>query len=240
MASPSIVIPHLRACAWFEADPLDPRLSPGTEGWLDLAWGPPEVAFVEPMVRRRLSRLARGFFHCAQRLSPAGDVRVVFASRHGEAHHSWAILQELAAEQEVSPNLFSMSVHNAIPGLWSILKGNRAPVTALAAGAETFGWGLVEAAGALAAEPGTPVLYLYADDQLPPLWAAQCPQPGLHAVAQLLGGEGRRLTFQREAPPAGSEGHESHQFLGAWREGEGHWGTWRGRFEEAPLQATSC
>ena len=231
MPSSTIVIPRVQACAWFEEDPLDPRLAPGSGGGLDLTWGPPEVAFVEPIVRRRLSRLARGFFHCAQRLSPAGDVRVVFASRHGEAQHSFAILQELAAQREVSPNLFSMAVHNAVPGLWSILKGNHAPITAVAAGAETFGWGLVEAAGALAAEPGSPVLYVYADDQLPPLWAAERPQPGLHAVALLLGGEGPRLTFQREPGEAGALGHEAHQFLGAWREGGGAWGRWRGSFE---------
>ena len=231
MSSASITIPHLRACAWFEADPLDPRLAPGIGDGLELTWGPPEVAFVEPMVRRRLSRVARGFFHCAQRLAPSGEVRVVFASRHGEAHHSWTLLQDLAAGRELSPNLFSLSVHHAVPGLWSILKGNRAPVTALAAGAETFGWGLVEAAGALAAEPGSDVLYVYADDQLPQPWAAQCPQPGLHAVALLLGREGRRLTFQRDEAPGASEGHEAHQFLAAWRDGGGAWGSWRGRFE---------
>jgi hypothetical protein len=232
MPQPTLVIPHLQACAWFEKGPEDPRLAPGEGGGLEITWGPPDVAFVEPLVRRRLSRLARGFCHCAQRLSPPGDVQVVFASRHGEAERTLAILKELAADREVSPALFSMSVHNAVPGQWSILKGNRAPATALAAGAETFGWGLVEALGALEAAPDEPVLYVYADDQLPEPWAAQCAQPGLHAVALLLGGaQGRRLVFHQEAAPAGSTpGPEAQGFLKAWRDGQGAWGRWRGRF----------
>jgi hypothetical protein len=159
-------------------------------------------------------------------------VQVVFASRHGEAERTLGLLKELAADRELSPALFSTSVHNAVPGLWSILRGNRAPATALAAGAATFGWGLVEALGALEAEPGAPVLYVYAEDRLPGLWAEAGIEPGLHAVALLLGGEtGRDLTFQREDAPAGpDESPEALQFLAAWREGQGSWGPWRGRF----------
>jgi len=232
MPSPSLSIPRLRACAWFEEEPAGLGLTAGSDGPLELGWGPPDVAFVEPMARRRLSRLARGFCHCAERLSPPGDVQVVFASRHGEAERTLGLLKELAAGGEISPALFSTSVHNAVPGLWSILKGNRAPATALAAGAETFGWGLVEALGALEAEPEAPVLYVYAEDRLPGLWAESEPQPGLHAVALLLGGAtGRGLTFQREdVPEQAVVGPEVFQFLAAWREGQGTWGRWRGRF----------
>ena len=230
MPSPPLVIPHLRACAWFEEEPEGLGLSPGTDRFLEVAFGQPDVAFVEPMVRRRLSRLARGFFHVAQRLAPPGDVRVVFASRHGEADRTLAILRDLAAEREVSPAAFSMSVHNAVPGLWSIVKGDHAPVTALAAGAGTFGWGLAEACGELAEAPEAPVLYVYADDRLPEPWAEGAPQPGLHAVALLLGGaEGPALTFERrDVPDAAAP--EAHAFLRAWRAGAGCWGGWQGRF----------
>jgi len=225
--TPALIIPRLRACAWFEADPGIPGLTPGSGGHLEVAFGELDLGFVEPMLRRRLSRLARGVFHCAERLSPPGDVRVVYASRHGEADRTLGILRELAADREVSPALFSMSVHNAVVGLWSILKGNRAPATALAAGPETFGWGLVEAAGTLAAEPGAPVLYLYADDRLPEPWADGPGGPGLHALGLLLGGpEGARLSFE---PRAGAEGSglQAHQFLAAWRAGQVAKDGWR-------------
>ena len=211
-----LIIPYVRACAWFEADPGIPGLAPGSRGHLEVAFGDLDLAFVEPMLRRRLSRLARGVFHCAQRLAPSGEVRVVFASRHGEADRTLGLLRDLAADMELSPALFSMSVHNAVVGLWSILKGNRAPATALAAGTETFGWGLVEAAGALAAEPGAPVLYLYADDRLPEPWAEGPDEPGLHALGLLLGGpDGARLSFEPRAGAA-APGPQAHHFLAAW------------------------
>ena len=233
--SPSpMVIPQLQACAWFEQDP---PLAPGSGNFLDVAAGKADVASVEPMQRRRLSPLARGFCHVAQRLSPRGDVPVVFASQHGEADRTLAILKDLAAEREVSPALFSMSVHNAVPGLWSILQGNRASATALAAGPETFGWGLVEALGILQAEPTTPVLYVYADDRLPEPWAAGRAQPGLFSVGLLLGGsQGRTLALAREPGSEGQAGEAlAHHFLAAWRGGPGVWegagGRWRWQFE---------
>lgn len=233
MSNVTLEIPHLRGCAWFDPQPPDPRLAAGEYGALAIHAGPPDVAFVEPMLRRRLSRLARGFFHCAQAVSPPGEVRVVFASRHGEADRTLAILKDLAGSREVSPALFSMSVHNAVAGLWSILKANRAPATALAAGPDSFGWGLVEAAGALQADPGVPVLFVYADEPLPEPWAAPGSQPGSQALALLLGGgEGPRLRFHMRADSPGPAGPaQAQEFLAAWRDGGGDWGRWRGSFE---------
>jgi len=215
-------IPLVRAAAWFEEEPADSRLAV-SHGVLDSAWGEPVVGFVEPLQRRRLSRLARGFFHCAKRVSPVGDVRLVFASRHGEAERTLAILQDLAAQAEVSPTLFSMSVHNAVPGLWSILEGNRAPISAVAAGPETFGWGLVEALAAFRAEPSAPVLYVYADDRLPACWAQAQPRGSLHALALLLGEPaGQRLTMTWDVSRTGPDPAtcQSIHFLRAWAQGE--------------------
>ena len=206
-------IPLLRASAWFEEAPGG--IGPG-DGFLDLAFGKPDVAFVEPMQRRRLSPLARAFFHCAHRASPPGDVRLVFASRHGEAERTLGILHDLAAQAEVSPTLFSTSVHNAVPGLWSILTGNRAAISAVAAGPETFAWGLVEALAAFRAEPSRPVLYVFADDRLPEPWAGPVPRGQLHAVALLLGQPAQRtLLMAKPAPEADPEPSQSLHCLEA-------------------------
>jgi len=196
-----LVLPLLRAAAWFGEEPADPLLAPGADGFLDLACGEPDVAFVDRQLRRRLSPLARACFHCAHRVAPAGDVRMVFASRHGEADRTVAILRDLALEAEVSPTLFSMSVHNSVPGLWSIINGDRAPFSAVAAGAGSFGWGLVEALAAFTADPSAPVLYVYGDDRLPDPWADPAPRGLLHAVALLVGTPAaRRLAMPGEDP----------------------------------------
>jgi len=220
MSLTPLAIPLLRAAAWFEEGPSGAGLAAGSDGFLDVAWGAPDVAFVEPLVRRRLSRLARGCFHCARRLAPPAEVRVVFASQHGEAERTLGILQELAAGSEISPAHFSMSVHNAVPGLWSILTGDHAGASAVAAGPETFALGLVEALAALAAEPALPVLYLYGDDRLPELWAQGVPQPGPHAVALLLGTPPERileLGRDPEAPAAEMKEPQAYHALRALR-----------------------
>ncbi len=205
MTTVPLAIPLLRAAAWFGEDPLDPLLAPGVDGFLDLAWGEPDVAFVERAQRRRLSPLARACFHCARRVAPDDGARLVFASRHGEAERTLAILRDLALETEVSPTLFSMSVHNSVPGLWSILTGDRAPFCAVAAGPGSFGWGLVEALAAYMADPSGPVLYVYGDDRLPDPWADSAPRGILHAVALLVGAPAQRRLAMVPDPAGAAE-----------------------------------
>lgn len=204
MSTCAIDIPLLAGSVWFEEDP---GLSLGDEGFFAVTVGKAEVDFVEPLLRRRLSRLARGAFHCANRVSPEGDVRFVFASRHGEADRTLAILQDLAAGEEISPSRFSMSVHNAVPGLWSILRQNHAPSAAIAAGPESFGWGLLQAYAAWAEEPDGKVLFVFGDDRLPEPWDSGQPESGPHAVALVLGlPAARRLSLvwdpEGGGPPA--------------------------------------
>lgn len=187
MNSFQLVIPLERAALWAE-ETLHWAL-PGVHPWLDIAFGPPDVSKVDPIDRRRLSRLARGMFHCASRVAPeGGDMRTVFASRHGDLARTLALMEELAESRTVSPSLFSLSVHNSTAGLWSLCQKNRAPSTAIAAGPETFGLGLLEAWAAWKREPDRPVLYVFGEDSVPRPYQASCPEDRLlHAAAFLIG-----------------------------------------------------
>jgi hypothetical protein len=196
----------MRACVWFgeendtnEGDrpltasgfgdfPEDP------DGVVEAGEGEPDVAFIPALLRRRLSRAARGMLHCAHRVAPSDEgLRTVFASRHGEMHRTLAILKELHDGAPASPALFSLSVHNAVAGLWSIAHGSRGASSAVAAGPDTFGWGLMEACAASRAEPGQQVLYVYGDDRLPDMFQPYVtPEGGMHALALLLGRPGAR------------------------------------------------
>jgi hypothetical protein len=60
-----------------------------------------------------------------------------------------------------------MSVHNGLAGLLSIHTGNKQGHVAIAAGEDSFAYGLIEAVLHLAEEPGTPVLLIYYDAPLP-------------------------------------------------------------------------
>jgi hypothetical protein len=124
-----------------------------------------DIAFVEPIIRRRLSSLSKMAIKVAHDCAAEyGEVRVVFASRHGELRRTTDILDDLAADQPVSPTAFSLSVLNAMTGIFGIACDNGAPATAISAGAEALGYALLEAYAQHCADLATPVLVVYADE----------------------------------------------------------------------------
>lgn len=127
----------------------------------------PDVSFLPAMQRRRLSHLARMAFAVGWPLAEGREqLPLVFVSRHGETPRTFSILSELAARQPLSPTQFSLSVHNAVIGLWSILRGSTSEMTALAAAGDGFEHGVLEAAALLA--EGAPAVLLIVTEELPP------------------------------------------------------------------------
>jgi hypothetical protein len=122
---------------------------------------------VPMMLRRRATALGQkmiaGALACEETVRTG---RYVLASRHGEFSRTLRILESLAAHELPSPAEFSMSVHNGLAGLLSIHSGNMRGHTALAAGIDTFGFGLMEAAACLAEQPREPVLFFFGDEPL--------------------------------------------------------------------------
>jgi hypothetical protein len=124
-----------------------------------------DIGFIEPIVRRRLSSLSRIALKVAHDCVAERDgVRVVFASRHGELRRTTDILRAISAGEPVSPTAFSLSVLNAMTGIFGIARGDRSPASAISAGAETLGFALLEAHAQLASDPSSPVLLVYADE----------------------------------------------------------------------------
>lgn len=130
------------------------------------------------MLRRRASpagKIALETAYAAHPLSPlddgagADDIPLVFASRHGECARSVELLQELVAGSALSPTSFSLSVHNANVGLFSIARGMRGNGIAVAAGASTVEHALIEACGLLA-DGAAQVLVVMADGPLPSIF----------------------------------------------------------------------
>ena len=120
------------------------------------------------MLRRRSTSLGRKMIASALACGETALTgRYVLASRHGEFSRGLDILKSLAAHELPSPAEFSMSVHNALAGLLSIHLGNTRGHTALAAGLDTFGFGLIEAAAQLVEQPAEPVLLFFGDEPLP-------------------------------------------------------------------------
>lgn len=149
----------------------------------------PELPFVEPIVRRRLSSLSKMALKVAYDCAAQCDaVRLVFASRHGELRRTASILDDLTSDQPVSPTAFSLSVLNAMTGIYGIARGDRSPATAIAAGAETLGYALLEAHAQWLAEPTAPVLVVYADEPADPRYGHVDHEVGNGALALLVHG----------------------------------------------------
>jgi hypothetical protein len=122
-------------------------------------------------LRRRVTAIGRAALETAWAILPADhQIRMVLASRYGEYRRTFDLFSELIEEGTVSPADFSMSVHHALIGLLSIVRGNRAGHTAIAAGPDSFGYGLLDAVACLA-EDAAPVMMVYFDEPLPAIYA---------------------------------------------------------------------
>ena len=101
---------------------------------------------------------------------------LVFGSQHGDVTSLRAMLDDIAAGTELSPTVFSQSVHNASAGLYTIISRSSAPVCALSSGASTFAAAWLEAEGFLAEHAEASVLLASYDEALPPEYASYSSQ----------------------------------------------------------------
>ncbi len=200
---------------------LAPGLDSG-ERWQqwseDLLW--PETAslpatpLIPAMTARRMSQSARLAVQLGLQLIAQWQPRhLLCVSRHGELARTFTLLQKLIQQQPLSPTDFSMSVHNTVAGLTTIVGQQPLPASSLAAGVDSFHAGLLEACATLQAVSG-PVLLLYFEGSLPEFyrpWVAECEPP--HAVAVVLAPGSQWRYLGREA----SSSSGLNQALTFWR-----------------------
>ena len=131
------------------------------------------LSFVPNNLKRRLSPLAKTVFCAVSQCAGINNcMPVVFSSTHGELARSLQIIKIIEAGEEVSPTAFSLSVHNAIAGLFSIVYGNTSEVTVLASGEDGIASAFLEALGML--QEGKPeVLMVFYDEPLPDFYPSE-------------------------------------------------------------------
>lgn len=147
----------------------------------------PGVRAMPAMQRRRAGLFGKMALEAAYEcIDDAAGIPVVFSSRHGDVGRAVELLTQLARGETLSPTSFSMAVHNATAGLFSIARSERANHIALAAGASSLEHAVIEACGLLA--DGAPRVLLVAGDcALPALFGQfeDCAEQP-HAFAWLL------------------------------------------------------
>lgn len=165
----------------------------------------PALTAVPAMTRRRLSKLTKLAFDVAlSNVEPGQQISTIFASRHGDLHKTLGLLQQLAEQDDISPSQFALSVHNAISGQFSIFSQNHADSNAIAAGADSLHYALLEAAARFRSEPQLQqLLVVYADEPVPAPYQIFCKDPSVPiALALLLGRDGDKLLFNMQPDAA--------------------------------------
>jgi Beta-ketoacyl synthase, N-terminal domain len=117
---------------------------------------------VPKLLHRRLGSLAKAVFTIAGRcLESEQTLPVVFSSTHGEICKSLEMLEIIQTGEDLSPTAFSLSVHNAIAGLFSIAFTNREEITVIAPCREGIHAAFVEGVGQLQEGINEVLLILY-------------------------------------------------------------------------------
>jgi hypothetical protein len=134
-------------------------------------------------------------------------VRTVFATRHGSINESIELLHQVVAGERLSPTKFTHTVHNAQAGMFCIAAGNRLASSSLAAGADTFASGWLEALTQLQREPDRPVLFVTSDMPLDSTFAPLVSEPpGAYGLGLLLAHEGDGPGFDFDLAGQGETG----------------------------------
>lgn len=124
------------------------------------------------MLRRRLSPLGKIALAAAWPVLPEKDpLPSLFCSRHGELERTVSMLRALAKGEALSPTHFSLSVHNAIGGVYSIARADRSAISALAVGEEGLSQALLETRLILAEQGAQEALCVVYDAPLPEVYS---------------------------------------------------------------------
>ena len=192
-----------------------PPLQPDAEQ--DLARQKELLASVPKMLKRRLSPLAKTVFCAAnQCIDEHMIVPTVFSSTHGELAKSFSMIEMLEAGEEISPTTFSLSVHNAIAGLFSIAWQNKLQCTVVAPGEEGLAAAFIEALGLLQ-EGAEQVLLVFYDEPLVDFYPSapfklSADESSALALRIAKSGEGQTLKMS-SLPLTGNDGEQPVQLM---------------------------
>ena len=174
---------------------------------------------VPKILQRRLSPLAKAVFTATDKCIVVGEqIPAVFSSANGEICKSLAMLKAIQAGGDVSPATFSLSVHNAIAGLFSMVYANQQEITVIAPGQEGIAPAFIEGLGLLQAGADAVLLVLY-DEPVADFYPVSPFNLGADysyalALKIALTGEGLPMRLSRSSA-AGDDG-EHHLQLSAF------------------------
>ena len=105
----------------------------------------PDLSFIPMLFRRKLSKLNKAAFYTLNNCYSENIQNIIFTSQNGEMDRLISLINQHKEDNEVSPSVFSTSVHNATVGMFSLLKKYNNNYTALSANKNSFSVGLLNA-----------------------------------------------------------------------------------------------
>lgn len=192
------------------------------KAWTPAQGAEPDVSVIPAMLRRRLSPIGRAALSVIMPLTEIyGAMPLVYVSRHGDLTRTLALLEDLAKGEPLSPTAFSLSVHNATAGLFSIQQRLTQNITALSGGAFELVPGLLESLGLCNAQ-NSQVLCVFCDETPPAIYRHQVDQPTQpYAVAIVIGtGEGWELVNRGRCDAAVEPVPQALQLLQCLQDGD--------------------
>ena len=155
---------------------------------IDMPLGKIALDGVPALLRRRFNTLGKCAMGTVLPLIDGDEgLPSVFASRHGETELAYELLEGIARDEPMSPTRFSLAVHNAISGLYSIVRKDTSPVTAIAAMENLVLQAFFETLGQL--QSSQRVLCVIYDMPLAGFYSQHCSisyEPFPYAVAMIL------------------------------------------------------
>lgn len=160
----------------------------------------PALKNIPLMLRRRFTTIGKYSVEAATPLLTEDEqIPLVFASRHGDVDLTLSLLKSIASNESLSPTSFSLAVHNAISGLFSIARKDRSEITAISATENLIPFALLEAATQL--QENKHVLCIICESVLPDLYRPFAASPPFtYAIAMVLSREEGDIFYLSNTP----------------------------------------
>lgn len=148
---------------WTPFLPIESSGSPSLVQTKD--WEIPAPDFIDKKQQRRLNELSKLVLYSAIKCTNPENRKLVtvLSSRNGDINNALKILQDIAKEELVSPQMFVNSVLNMPFAYYSIFFRNNLPSSAICSSESSLCYGFLEAAMNLKRFPGNDVLLTCAD-----------------------------------------------------------------------------
>lgn len=181
------------------------------ENMPQIKYGEPLLENISPMVKRRMPKLSKYIYDMDQSVDlefDAKDVPIVFASKNAELCRTFKIIRSF--DTDVSPAQFSMSVHNAIAGLLSVIKKNNSVYTVIDSLSGPLEAAIIEAVSLLYEHKTVKIIYF--DEDLPVELLNSYPDNNKPVVLMLLIQKGHNFSLVNE-PNTGKDSESLSQLL---------------------------